>query len=39
MKIKEIADMLGISESAVSVRLNRSRKQLQKSLKGWYFDE
>ncbi|MBN7773109.1 RNA polymerase sigma factor [Clostridium aminobutyricum] len=39
MKTKEIAVALGVTESAVSVRLNRARKQLKKSLKGWYYDE
>ena len=39
MKTKEIAATLGLSESAVSVRLNRARKQLKKQLKGWYFDD
>lgn len=39
MKTKEIAAALHISESAVSVRLNRARQQLRKSLKGWYYDE
>ena len=32
-KIKEIADILKISENNVKVRLNRARKMLKKSLK------
>ena len=39
MKAKDIANILNISESAVTVRLTRAREQLKKSLKGWYFDE
>lgn len=39
IKTKDIATALKISESAVTVRLSRARKQLKKSLKGWYFDE
>lgn len=39
MKTKEIAQCLGISESAVSVRLNRARGQLGVLLEGWYFNE
>lgn len=39
LKIKEIATALHISQSTVSVRLNRARQQLKKSLKGWYYDE
>ena len=39
LKIKEIAGILGISESAVTVRLSRARNQLKITLKGWYFDE
>lgn len=39
LKAKEIALVLGISESAVTVRLTRARTELRKSLKGWYFDE
>lgn len=39
MKTKEIAAALRITESAVTVRLSRARKQLKISLKGWYFDE
>jgi len=39
MKTKDIAAVLRITESAVTVRLSRAREQLKKSLKGWYFDE
>ena len=39
MKIREIAQVLGISEPAVSARLRRAKAQLQTKLKGWYFDE
>ena len=39
LKVKEIAGILGISESAVTVRLSRARNQLKITLKGWYFDE
>lgn len=39
LKIREIADMLGISESAVSVRLTRARTKLKLGLKGWYAHE
>jgi len=39
MKAKEIASILGITESAVTVRLSRAREQLKIALKGWYFNE
>lgn len=39
MKVKEIAKILHITESAVTVRLTRAREQLKISLKGWYFNE
>lgn len=39
MKTKEIAKALGLSESAVCVRLSRAREQLMNKLKGWYFNE
>lgn len=39
LKVKEIAHILHITESAVTVRLARARKQLKISLKGWYFNE
>lgn len=38
MKGKEIAEVLGISESAVTVRLTRARAQLKESLSDWYYD-
>lgn len=38
MKSKEIADVLKISESAVTVRLSRAREQLKAKLKDWYYD-
>lgn len=39
IKVADISDMLSISESAVTVRLTRARRQLKEILKGWYFDE
>ena len=36
---KEIADLLGIAQSSVSVRLMRARTMLKDRLKEWYFDE
>lgn len=36
MKAKEIAAALGISESAVTVRLSRAREQLKVRLQDWY---
>lgn len=39
LKVKEIARILHITESAVTVRLTRAREQLKSSLKGWYFNE
>ncbi len=39
MKVSEIAQALGISPNAVSIRLARARKHLRAALKGWYFDE
>lgn len=39
LKTSEIAEILGISVSAVTVRLTRAREQLREKLKGWYFDE
>lgn len=39
LKASEIASILGISESAVTVRLSRARRELKQTLKGWYFDE
>lgn len=39
MKVKEIAEILHITQKAVTVRLVRAREQLKTALKGWYFDE
>lgn len=39
LKVKEIAGILGISESAVTVRLTRAREQLKGKLERWYLDE
>lgn len=39
LKVAEIAQILEISQSAVTVRLTRAREQLKKKLEGWYFDE
>lgn len=39
LKTSEIAEILGISVSAVTVRLTRAREQLKKKLEGWYLDE
>ena len=39
MTTEEIARVLGISQSAVWVRLKRARDRLKTQLKGWYFDE
>lgn len=39
LTVKEIAYALGLTESAVCVRLNRARKQLKNALEGWYFNE
>lgn len=38
-KIKDIAQVLNISENTVSTRLKRARALLEDQLKGWYFDE
>lgn len=38
-KVAEIAQILDISASAVTVRLTRAREQLKDRLEGWYFDE
>lgn len=38
MKAKEIAKILGISESSVTVRLSRAREQLKARLSDWYYD-
>lgn len=39
MKIREIAVILQIPESTVSIRLKRARELLKSKLKGWYYDE
>ena len=39
MDTRAIADMLGISQPAVSGRLKRAREQLRRALKGWDLDE
>lgn len=39
LKVREIAGILGISESAVTVRLSRAREQLKGKLERWYYDE
>lgn len=36
---REIAQILHLTESAVTARLSRARAQLKLQLKGWYFDE
>ncbi len=38
IKISDIAQILQIPESTVSVRLKRAREQLKKNLEGWDFD-
>ncbi|HEY5561412.1 MAG TPA: sigma-70 family RNA polymerase sigma factor, partial [Clostridiaceae bacterium] len=39
MKICEIAEVLNIPETTISVRLMRAREILKIKLKGWYYDE
>ena len=39
LKVREIADILGVDVSTVTARLSRARKQLREALKGWYYDE
>ena len=39
LKQKEIAELLHITETAVSVRLTRARAKLKNNLKGWYEHE
>lgn len=39
MKIREIAEILQIPESIVSVRLKRARERLKSNLEGMYYDE
>lgn len=38
-KAREIAQLLHIPVSTVTVRLSRARQQLRDELKGWYYDE
>lgn len=38
MTAREIAAVLGITESAVTVRLSRAREQLKAKLSDWYYD-
>lgn len=35
----EIAKMLGLSVSAVTMRLSRARQKLKGRLEGWYYDK
>ena len=39
LKVREIAELLHIPVSTVTVRLSRARKMLKEALKGWYYDE
>lgn len=39
MKLSQISAVLGVPEPTVSSRLKRARHKLEKTLKGWYFDE
>lgn len=39
LRIREIASILRLPQSTVSVRLKRAREALRPKLKGWYFDE
>jgi len=39
LDISEIAQVLGITRNAASVRLNRAREMLRLRLKTWYFDD
>lgn len=39
LKVKDIAQVLNISESCAVSRLHRAQKRLAAALKGWYFDE
>ena len=39
MDAQEIADLLGISQPAVSGRLKRAREKLRRALEGWDLDE
>ena len=39
LKAQEIAALLGVPVSTVTVRLSRARGMLKERLKGWYYDE
>jgi len=39
MRIREISQVLLVSEGTVTVRLKRAREILKNKLKGWYYDE
>ena len=39
LKAREIAQLLHLPLSTVTVRLSRARQQLRDELKGWYYDE
>ena len=39
LKVQEIAALLGVPVSTVTVRLSRARGMLKERLKGWYYDE
>lgn len=39
LKVQEIAVLLGVPVSTVTVRLSRARGMLKERLKGWYYDE
>ena len=39
MDAREIANLLGISQPAVSGRLKRARAKLRRALEGWDLDE
>lgn len=39
LKGREIAEILHVPLSTVTVRLSRARRQLKEQLKGWYYDE
>ncbi len=39
LSVKDIAQVLNVSENTVSVRLNRARALLKSKLEGWYFGD
>lgn len=39
LKAREVAQILHIPVSTVTVRLSRARSLLKEALKGWYYDE